>query len=35
MEFLRNNKLEKYSETFENSGYDDLDFIKNMTQVQL
>ena len=35
MEFLRNTKLEKYSESFENNGYDDLDFIKNMTEVQL
>ena len=35
MKFLRNNILEKYNETFENNGYDDLDFIKNMTEVQL
>ena len=35
MEFLRSTKLEKYSECFENNGYDDLDFIENKTKVQL
>ena len=34
MEFLRSKKLEKYSESFENSDYDDLDFIESMTKVK-
>ena len=33
--FLKNIKLEKYSDNFEEKGYDDFDFIKNMTQAQL
>ena len=35
MELLRSSKLEKYSESFENNAYDDLDFIESMTDVQL
>ena len=35
MQLLRSYKLEKYSESFENNDYDDLDFIESMTKVQL
>ena len=35
MEFLRSTKLEKYKESFENNGYDKLDFIESTTDVQL
>ena len=34
MEFLRSKKLEKYSESFENNDYDDLDFIESMAKVK-
>ena len=34
MEFLRSKKLEKYSESFENNDYDDLDFIESKTEVK-
>ena len=35
MEFLRSTKLEKFSKSFENNGYDELDFIESMTEIQL
>ena len=35
MEFSTSTKLEKHSKSFENNGYDDLDFIESMTKVQL
>ena len=34
MEFLRSKKLEKYSKSFVNNDYDDLDFIESMTEVK-